>query len=58
MRSAPPQVGSNVLLHNATSPGSMFAVDVLRDPIASSAATDVVYLAVAGKATPANVAGA
>lgn len=52
------QLGSNVLLHNATSPGSMFAVDVLRDPVASTPTADVVYLVVAGKATPANVAGA
>ena len=51
------KVGSNALLHNSTSPGSMFAVDLIVDPVSSNSTTDVVYLAVAGKAVPANEAG-
>lgn len=47
--------GSNSTVMTATSPGSMFAVDVAVD--SSSASQDVVLLTAAGKAVPANEAG-
>lgn len=47
--------GSNATVMTATSPGSMFAVDVAVD--STTAAQDVVYLTAAGKAVPANQAG-
>ena len=49
--------GSNAPLFTYTTPGSMFAVDVVVDKAASSPTQDTIYIAVAGKATPANVMG-
>jgi hypothetical protein len=49
--------GSNAPLFTYTTPGSMFAVDVVVDKAASTPTQDTIYIAVAGKATPANVMG-
>ena len=40
-----------------TTPGSMFGLDIVHDIGASTPANDVLYFAVAGKHTPANVMG-
>jgi hypothetical protein len=42
-------LGSSTPLFNATSPGSMFAVDVVVDPAASTPTQDVVYYVAAGE---------
>jgi hypothetical protein len=49
------KAGSNTPLFTYNTPGSMFAVDVVID--SSTATQDVVLIAAAGKAVPANVMG-
>jgi hypothetical protein len=49
--------GSNAPLFTYTTPGSMFAVDIVVDKAASTPKMDMIYIAVAGKAVPANVVG-
>lgn len=51
------KAGSNEALFTHISPGSMFSVDVVLDPSASTPSTDVLYIASAGKHVPANVMG-
>ena len=51
------QAGSNTPVFTYTTPGSMFAVDIVRDATASTPSNDVLYFAVAGKHVPANAMG-
>jgi hypothetical protein len=51
------QAGSNNPVFAYTTPGSMFGVDIVVDPLASTPTQDVLYFSVAGKHTPANVMG-
>ncbi len=51
------KAGSTKPIFTYTTPGSMFGVDIVVDHGASTPAQDVIYFAVAGKHTPANVMG-
>lgn len=46
------------VIFNYTTPGSMFGIDILHDTSASTPASDVLYVTVAGKHVPANEMGA
>jgi len=51
------KTGSNTPVFTYTTPGSMFGVEIVVDHAACTPTNDVLYFAVAGKHTPANVMG-